>query len=231
MYSTAPAPQIGDHARTPLVSSDTGGGDAGFCLLTHLHSYMHWKTNIGFLNRRKDTVNCSMCHLVAFLHSLHTPKCSFSLLFRLSWQLKVWNAGIHSFFSKNDLQCTKQTWLTTRLFHGRALLLAVWQRTKPWTPHSPCRLASATVCPFLVSMPGTSRETCSSTPWRAMARMLSSSWRWARHGDRAWNCDRKPRIRKSAAHNLDRRLAYDMPLFNTNQNSADLWSSGRTCHF
>lgn len=35
MYSTAPAPQIGEHARTPLVSRRAA----------LLHSYMHWKAD------------------------------------------------------------------------------------------------------------------------------------------------------------------------------------------
>lgn len=38
----------------------------------------------------------------------------------------------------------------------------------------PCRPASGTGSPFPASTPSTSRETCSSSPWRASARTLSS---------------------------------------------------------
>lgn len=38
MYSTAPAPQIGEHTRTPLVSRATGGGVQGTAFI---HSYIY----------------------------------------------------------------------------------------------------------------------------------------------------------------------------------------------
>lgn len=43
MYSTAPAPHIGDYIRPPLVSRDTGRGLPGFNLLTRFHSYIRRK--------------------------------------------------------------------------------------------------------------------------------------------------------------------------------------------
>lgn len=88
MYSTAPAPQMGEHTRPPLVSRDTGGGLPGIAFINSISLLHVLKNKYRFFCRRKDAVNCTICHAVAFLYSLQASKCSFSLLFRLSFLLK-----------------------------------------------------------------------------------------------------------------------------------------------
>ncbi len=152
--------------------------------------------------------------MVAFLYSLHASKCSFSLLFGLPFLLKDWNPP------KINHQAKQYTRKLHRNSWKSAAACSVTENKAFLNPSSPLsllRLASATVCPSLVSMPSTSRGTCSSTPWRATAQTLSSTWRWARHVDHAWNCDKTPRVWKSAAHNRERKPPCDMLLLNTNR--------------
>lgn len=97
--------------------------------------------------------------------------------------------------------------------------VSVSWRTKPWLSLdlvSPCRLALATVCPSPVSMPSTSRETCSSTPWRAMAQTQSSTWRWAIPSDQTWNWDRRAKfIKVNTAQKWLVEFLHNTPWVNT----------------
>lgn len=121
MYSTAPAPQIGEHSRTPLVSKAARIR----IFYSHIPNRREW--------RRKEPDSGTICHLVAFLGCPLPSLCSVTVFILSPW----------SFF---------------------VFLL---------------RLDLATACQYLGFTPSTSRETCSSTPWRATAQTPSSTWRWA----------------------------------------------------
>lgn len=81
MYSTAPAPQIGEHTRPPLVSRDIQAVGC-FRLLTGFHAYIYRLLKNKYIYFLQG-VNCTICRVVAFLCSPQALKCSFSLSFIL----------------------------------------------------------------------------------------------------------------------------------------------------
>lgn len=114
MYSTAPAPQIGEHTRTPLVSRDTGGGVQGTALI---HSYI-------YRNKAKEVLLIAP-YAIWLYPNAYSAFYSDSLSY-----LKIeiqWVTYKHKANLIKDLVCSIV-----------ALLLAMWQENKaflnPWSP-------------------------------------------------------------------------------------------------
>lgn len=118
--------------------------------------------------RCKDPDSGTICHLVAFLCCPLTSTCSVTIF--ISAICPIWRNKAWIFFcllvQKLQLLLRRPKLIFPKhliLFFSVLLL----------------RLDLATACRYLGSTPSISRETCSSTPWRATAQTPSSTWRWA----------------------------------------------------
>uniref|UniRef100_A0A667J539 Protein-serine/threonine kinase n=1 Tax=Lynx canadensis TaxID=61383 RepID=A0A667J539_LYNCA len=121
------------------------------------------------------------------IHMVYVPSHLYHMLFELfkvrgrGMALPLWGWGwlgqatpTHHFpLSLHRMPCA-QLWKATSPALSSHLSRSWW----PWVRKiCPSKLASGTGSPFPASMPSTSRETCSSSPWRALGPMLSSTSR------------------------------------------------------
>lgn len=133
MYSTAPAPQIGEHTRTPLVSRDTGGGVQGTAFI---HSYIHWKTNKGV----KILLIAPYAIWLPFCAAHKHPNAHLAFYLDSLSYLKI----LESFFSQkktSNLQTQSKLDKTPCLFHCSAAACDVTENKaslNPWSPLCLC---------------------------------------------------------------------------------------------